>query len=456
MALFDSDLLFFTEPRTYLQRLEDRKDSVHLPVRPPAHLLRVHQRGHRPSQRPCKFGAPMFTPIANNVVLIAVLLAFGTTVHRASLAGVAAHRGQLLLLGLGTTAGGLLPRPGSWSRARAGPGCAGSGGPDLRDEAACTILRPSGWTSGLVVANQIALLVVLALSEKVLGPGAVSAYTYAGHLFELPYGVVAVSIMSVIGPQLTVLGPGRSRGVPAPHGDGAAHHARHRHPRRRRRARPGPAARGLGGRPRRRPQHHRHRRVPGHAGPRAPRLLCLSLCRACPAERAGPALRVLALCLRERRQHRPRRGPGGALRGARHRAVHLHRLHRGRVLSLWLPAHPLPGSRRRRAGRPLGHVLLATGALVLGAVLGSNVSGSESTFVLLARVASGSVVGGAAYVLAGGGLAELARRRRYVARQGESGGPRGPRPGPGSGPPPGTPTVATPGPGGRTAQEPVA
>ncbi len=52
-----------------------------------------------------KFGAPMFTPIANNVVLIAVLLVFGTTVRHASLAGVAAHRGQLLLLGLGTTAG---------------------------------------------------------------------------------------------------------------------------------------------------------------------------------------------------------------------------------------------------------------------------------------------------------------------------------------------------------------
>jgi len=83
-------------------------------------------------------------------------------------------------------------------------------------------------------------------------------------------------------------------------------------------------------------------------------------------------------------------------------------------------------------GRPLGHVVLATGALVVGAVLGSSVSGSETTPVLLGRVALGAVAGGAGYVLAGGGLAELTRRRRRAARE------RGPAPppGPGRGPKP--------------------
>jgi len=38
-----------------------------------------------------RFGAPMFTPIANNLVLVAMLLVFGTTVRQASLAGVAAR-----------------------------------------------------------------------------------------------------------------------------------------------------------------------------------------------------------------------------------------------------------------------------------------------------------------------------------------------------------------------------
>ncbi len=88
-------------------------------------------------------------------------------------------------------------------------------------------------------------------------------------------------------------------------------------------------------------------------------------------------------------------------------------------------------------GRPLGHVLLATAALVLGAVLGSNVSGSETTPVLLGRVALGSVAGGAAYVLAGGGLAELGRRRRRAAR--ERALAEAAMRGPGPGRPPGRP-----------------
>ena len=66
-----------------------------------------------------------------------------------------------------------------------------------------TILRLSGWTFGLVVANQVALLVVLALSEQGRARGRVSAYTYAYTFFQLPYGVVAVSIMSATAPELT-------------------------------------------------------------------------------------------------------------------------------------------------------------------------------------------------------------------------------------------------------------
>ena len=52
-----------------------------------------------------------------------------------------------------------------------------------------------------MVANQVALLVILALSVYV-GQGAVSAYTYAYTFFQLPYGVVAVSIMSATAPEL--------------------------------------------------------------------------------------------------------------------------------------------------------------------------------------------------------------------------------------------------------------
>ena len=66
-----------------------------------------------------------------------------------------------------------------------------------------TIVRLASWTFGFVVANQIALVVILALADAVHPQGAVTAYTYAYTFFQLPYGVVAVSIMSVVTPGLS-------------------------------------------------------------------------------------------------------------------------------------------------------------------------------------------------------------------------------------------------------------
>ena len=53
-----------------------------------------------------------------------------------------------------------------------------------------------------MVANQVALVVILALADGVKVPGAVSAYTYAYRFFQLPYGIVAVSVMSAVTPSL--------------------------------------------------------------------------------------------------------------------------------------------------------------------------------------------------------------------------------------------------------------
>src|ERR1019366_9657796 len=52
-----------------------------------------------------KFAAPMFVPIANNVVVIIVLLWFHALVPHPTLAAVTHQRGALVLLGLGTTLG---------------------------------------------------------------------------------------------------------------------------------------------------------------------------------------------------------------------------------------------------------------------------------------------------------------------------------------------------------------
>ena len=149
-----------------------------------------------------KFATPMFVPIANNLVVIGVLLWFHALVPHPSLAAVdASHRG-LVLLGIGTTLGVVVQAAllvPSLLRA------------DLRlrflwqpaNQAMRTITRLAGWTFGWVVANQVALVVVLALADGAKVPGAVSSYTYAYTFFLLPYGVVAVSVMTAVTPSLS-------------------------------------------------------------------------------------------------------------------------------------------------------------------------------------------------------------------------------------------------------------
>lgn len=147
-----------------------------------------------------RFSAPAFTPILNNVVAIAILLAFAAIGHTHSLSQVHNDHRLLLLLGVGTTLGvviqalalvpsvlscGLPIRP-RWR-------------PD--DPAVREIVRLSGWTFGFVLANQLAVFVVSAIAVSI-GSATLTAYTYASTFFQLPFGIVAVSVMTTIAPVL--------------------------------------------------------------------------------------------------------------------------------------------------------------------------------------------------------------------------------------------------------------
>ncbi len=148
-----------------------------------------------------RFAAPMFVPIVNNVLAIGVLLWFHAVVPHPTLASVAAHHGALVLLGIGTTAGVLLQAAFLAPSLRAA-------GLHVRfhwepgNEALRTVVRLASWTFALVVANQLVLVLVLALADGIKTPGAVSAYTYAYTFFQLPFGVVAISVMSAVTPGL--------------------------------------------------------------------------------------------------------------------------------------------------------------------------------------------------------------------------------------------------------------
>ena len=147
-----------------------------------------------------RFAAPMFAPVLNNLVVIAVLLALPHMVERVSLASLLDDTEARLLLGLGTTAGVtamalvLLPalrRAGARLRPVWDPGH-----PAVR-----AIVRLSGWTFGFVAANQVALMVVLVLANG--DAGDVAAYQAGQVFFLLPHGVFAVSVMTALQPDLS-------------------------------------------------------------------------------------------------------------------------------------------------------------------------------------------------------------------------------------------------------------
>jgi putative peptidoglycan lipid II flippase len=151
-----------------------------------------------------RFVAAAFAPVLNNVVVIVALLVFALRTsdrHGAisDVAGVRNDLGLLLLLGIGTTAGivamavVLVPavmRAGVRLRFVLA----------WRDPAIRTILRLSGWTAGYVVTNQLAQLFVLVLANN--STGNVSAYVYAFTFYVVPHGLLAVSIMTTMTPNL--------------------------------------------------------------------------------------------------------------------------------------------------------------------------------------------------------------------------------------------------------------
>ncbi len=166
-----------------------------------------------------RFAVPAIAPVLNNLVVIAMLAAFARVAgSHPTIEQVNHDTGLLLLLGLGTTAGIVAMTVVLWPAiTRSGPR------PhwrfDHRNPAVRTVARLSGWTFGAVAANQAALFVTLRLLN---GPnGEVSAYTYAFIFFQLPYGLLAVSIMTTFMPELASLfGRGDERGYRQRFGQG--------------------------------------------------------------------------------------------------------------------------------------------------------------------------------------------------------------------------------------------
>ena len=148
-----------------------------------------------------RFFAPAWAPVLANVVIIGFLLVVPSVLHgRDPSLGLAdTDAGFRLLLSLGATFGiavmavSLVPaliRAGVRLRFR----------PAWRHPAVRKLLTLSGWTLGYVLANQVALIVVKNLARP--GSGGQDAYSKAFTFFQLPHGLLAVSITTTFVPDL--------------------------------------------------------------------------------------------------------------------------------------------------------------------------------------------------------------------------------------------------------------
>ena len=153
-------------------------------------LLNAHRR----------FGVPMFAPILNNLVVIAVGLTFHALVGQQVPQVGEVTTGQKLLLGLGTTAGVAAMTLVQWPFLRR-IGFRFHFVWHWRDKAIRKMATLSAYTVGYVVTNQLGYLLVPILAYGV--QGGYTAYTTAFIFFQLPHGVFAVSVMTALLPPLS-------------------------------------------------------------------------------------------------------------------------------------------------------------------------------------------------------------------------------------------------------------
>lgn len=150
-------------------------------------LLNAHRR----------FGAPMYTPVLNNLIVAAVFVFFRLRFGEVDLNSVTTS--QLWIIGLGTTAGvvafsvGLLPFARGLGPYRLTFA--------VRDPAVAKMTRLSVFVIGYVIANQIGYLVVQLLAKVEVGGYA--AYTMAFTFFMLPHGLFAVSVITALLPRMS-------------------------------------------------------------------------------------------------------------------------------------------------------------------------------------------------------------------------------------------------------------
>lgn len=144
-----------------------------------------------------RYRTAAFAPVLTNLVTIVAFAIVGVQLQGDDVVLEAGQRdlSAVLWLGLGTTAGiAAMVIPMMWAVRNSDDELRFL--PRFGHPVVKRVVRLSGWTFGYVIANQLALLaVVLLLSDN-------KRYNDAFIFFQLPHGLIAVSIMTTMTPEL--------------------------------------------------------------------------------------------------------------------------------------------------------------------------------------------------------------------------------------------------------------
>jgi virulence factor MVIN family protein len=144
-----------------------------------------------------RFTWPALTPVLSSLVVMATYGVYGAMAHGSQTPGPAALR----VLGWGTTAGvAALSLPLVWPVTRLGIRLRPV--PRLDRAVAGRALRLGGAGVVTLVAQQVSVLVVLALARWGGSTGTVAVYQYTQAVYVLPYAVLVVPVATVLYPRL--------------------------------------------------------------------------------------------------------------------------------------------------------------------------------------------------------------------------------------------------------------
>jgi len=150
------------------------------------------------------FGSPAWAPVLNNLIVIVVGFLFIAIRGTGPLTPETITTGEIYLLGVGTTLGIVaqalilmpaLRRVGVPVRFRR----------DWKGSGLGEIRRLGAWLLGYVAISQVSLIVVTNLANTAAREGGLgsNAYASANLLFQLPYGVLGVALLTALHPRMS-------------------------------------------------------------------------------------------------------------------------------------------------------------------------------------------------------------------------------------------------------------